>query len=202
MSATDDQLTTLTRIIGTEIQTSAGRLGKALVEISNCTGPLRASSVGQSPATAGPPREPEVDLKPNHSDPTGEYVANNRKDEAEIARKRIERLVITLAARSKELDTLLNIWNPTRARQEAARGVKVTNEDMWCPNPAHGANREPREPGKRHCWFCEDIKMRYGQPPDAKLIDAKSRRRVSSSDVEAFLRRIGSNKTALVPARD
>ena len=198
MSATDDQLTTLTRIIGTEIQTSAGRLGKALVEISNCTGPLRASSVGQSPATAGPPREPEVDLKPHHSDPTGEYVANNRKDEAEIARKRIERLVITLAARSKELDTLLNIWNPTRARQEAARGVKVTNEDMWCPNPAHGANREPREPNRRHCRFCDGFQRDYGLLPDVTLVDARARRRTSDRDVQACLDRLGSKKRAKV----
>lgn len=198
MSATDDQLTSLARIIGTELQHSAGRLGKALVELNNCTGPLRASSVGQSPATGGPPRAPEVDLKPNHGDPVGEYVVAGRKDEAEIARKRIERLVVTLAAKSKELDGLLNIWNPTRDRQVAARGVKVTNEDMWCPNPAHGANREPRSPGHRHCWFCHGFHVDYSVIPDAQLVDARSRRSTSDRDVQSCLERLGSKKQAKV----
>lgn len=196
--STDEQLTTLARIIGTEIQHSAGRLTKALTELDNCTGMLRASSVGQSPATSGPPRAPEVDLKPNHGDPVGEYVAAGRKDEAQIARHRIERLVLDLATRSKELSGLLNIWNPSSTRQIAARGVKVTNEDIWCPNDAHGANREPRSPGHRHCWFCHEFHVDYGVMPDATLLDAKGRRRTNNQDTQQCLERLGSKKKAKV----
>jgi hypothetical protein len=169
MKATKDTLISAARTVALESSVNAGRIAPALLSLEDCSGPLRAAGSEGSSSSS------------DHPDPT--FAAAGKRDEAAADRARVERLLFDMLRLSAELSNLLSSWAPDEAKQAELRGVRMSNEDMWCPNHRlHGMN-ENRSPGRKLCDFCDGFQREHKVLPGRWLLDVRARRRINSADL-------------------
>jgi hypothetical protein len=181
--ATKEQLVSASRTLALEASVNAGRITPALLALEEAAGPLSGAGSGGGSGGSDTP------------DPT--FARVGKIDEAAADRRRVERIVLQQLALSKELTGLLAAWAPDEAAQAKARGVAMSNEDIWCPNHARHGMRETRLPEHKLCDFCDEFKREHsGLLPNRWLLDVRSRRRINSADVAKALADIQTEKDA------
>ena len=73
----------------------------------------------------------------------------------------------------------------TSPQLTARERAQLVEDRIYCSNPAHGMNLEPRRTGCHYCGWCLDVRRDYGQLPTPRLCDLHSSRRISDGEYRA-----------------
>lgn len=181
----------------------------ALVDLRHVTVGIDAAttalhdSLGGYPATtpgAGPdessipaPEAADPD-RPDESGPvqlTGpERSVTKAPDRARLDQLALSRLVHRIARDTAKARRIVDKWAHVADTDTAvARKLSAADRSLWCHNCAVHGQTNTCEEGRPHCYFCRNFNADYGVFPTLAILETRSYRRLTTTDIVRILRR-------------